>query len=308
MRGLTLRARSGFGDGQPAAAPASPAAAFSSSAGMIENPRAASRGAGAILSLGVLAIAAAATVVAFFGIGFSLLIEHPAQSYRLPLATATVARAPPAPRIPPAEPKPNRAAVVGGTPAPSPKPPKPVELVQQARSGPAAAAAIPGPGPDPAVAKPAGEAAAAAGLAPSSQAPRAEANGASPARQAAAPKPPPAALAPAANGIPAEPRPATSLRLPTTELNTLLTQGDAAFREGDLTSARLYYLRAFGAGDGRGALGIGASYDPLFLRRFHLWTQHPDLAEARAWYVRAHDLGLTEAESRLDRLKTRLPR
>ena len=55
-----------------------------------------------------------------------------------PLATATVARAPPAPRIPPAEPKPNRAAVVGGTPAPSPKPPKPVELVQQARSGPAA--------------------------------------------------------------------------------------------------------------------------------------------------------------------------
>lgn len=291
---------------------------------MIESPRAASRGAGAILSLGVLAIASAATVGAFFGIGFSLLIEHPAQSYRLPvstatvartpLSTATVARPPSRPRIPPAEPEPSRPAVVGATPVPSPKPPKPVELVQQARSGPAAAAApataaaIPGRGPDPAVAKPAGEAAAAAILAPSSQAPRAEANEASPARQAAAPKPPPAALAPAANGIPAEPRPATSLRLPTTELNTLLTQGDEAFREGDLTSARLYYLRAFGAGDGRGALGIGASYDPLFLRRFHLWTQHPDLAEASAWYVRAHDLGSTEAESRLDRLKTRLPR
>jgi hypothetical protein len=91
-------------------------------------------------------------------------------------------------------------------------------------------------------------------------------------------------------------------------MTALLTQGDDAFRGGDLTSARLYYLRAFAVGDGRGALGIGASYDPLFLRRFHLWTERPDRAEARVWYLRARSLGAPEAESRLAKLKARSPR
>ncbi len=86
------------------------------------------------------------------------------------------------------------------------------------------------------------------------------------------------------------------------ETTAVLTRGDDAFRRGDLTSARLYYLRAFAVGDGRGALGIGASYDPLFLRRFHLWTERPDPAEARVWYLRADHLGTPEAESRLSKL------
>jgi TPR repeat protein len=113
---------------------------------------------------------------------------------------------------------------------------------------------------------------------------------------------------PAAHAAVAAETSVASRLLPPAEIATLLTRGDAAFRDGDLTSARLYYLRAFGAGDGRGALGIGASYDPWFLRRFHLWTQRADPTEAKAWYVRARDLGSTEAESRLDRYKTRPPR
>jgi hypothetical protein len=91
-------------------------------------------------------------------------------------------------------------------------------------------------------------------------------------------------------------------------MTALLTQGDDAFREGDLTSARLYYLRAFAVGDGRGALGIGASYDPLFLRRFHLWTERADRNEARVWYLRARSLGASEAEGRLAKLKAKSPR
>jgi hypothetical protein len=47
---------------------------------------------------------------------------------------------------------------------------------------------------------------------------------------------------------------------------------------------------------------LGASYDPLFLRRFHLWTQASDADVARAWYLRARNLGVPEAEGRLDRL------
>ena len=93
--------------------------------------------------------------------------------------------------------------------------------------------------------------------------------------------------------------------LPAPEINTLLLQGDAAFRRGDLASARLLYRRAFEAGEGRGALGIGASYDPFFLRRFHLWTQIADPDEARVWYLRAGELGTSEAKLRLDRLGTR---
>ncbi|MBV8121743.1 MAG: hypothetical protein JO081_17600 [Alphaproteobacteria bacterium] len=47
---------------------------------------------------------------------------------------------------------------------------------------------------------------------------------------------------------------------------------------------------------------MGASYDPLFLRRFHLWTQASDPEVARTWYLRARDLGVPEAAGRLDRL------
>jgi hypothetical protein len=49
-------------------------------------------------------------------------------------------------------------------------------------------------------------------------------------------------------------------------------------------------------------MGIGASYDPLFLRRFHMWTQRADPDAARSWYLRARDLGTAAATSRLDRL------
>lgn len=90
--------------------------------------------------------------------------------------------------------------------------------------------------------------------------------------------------------------------LPAAEIKSLLLQGDAAFRRGDLTSARLLYRRAFETGEGRGALGIGATYDPTFLQRFRLWTQIADPNQARVWYLRAGELGAAEAKLRLDRL------
>jgi hypothetical protein len=93
--------------------------------------------------------------------------------------------------------------------------------------------------------------------------------------------------------------------LPAAEVRALLIHGDAAFRRGDLTAARLLYRRAFEAGDGHGAMGLGASYDPAFLRRFHIWTQVSDRDEARRWYLRARELGAPEAADRLDQLSSK---
>ncbi|HUC10941.1 MAG TPA: hypothetical protein VL985_11020 [Stellaceae bacterium] len=93
--------------------------------------------------------------------------------------------------------------------------------------------------------------------------------------------------------------------LPAAEITALLVQGDDAYRRGDLASARLLYRRAYDAGDGHGALGIGASYDPLFLRQFRLWTQVSDPEEARLWYARARDLGAPQAADRLRRLSAK---
>jgi TPR repeat protein len=52
---------------------------------------------------------------------------------------------------------------------------------------------------------------------------------------------------------------------------------------------------------------MGATYDPHFLRRYHLWTQRADPIEARRWYRRALDLGASEAGPRLDSLKAAPP-
>jgi hypothetical protein len=294
-------------------------------------------GAGPLLSLGGLGIAAAATILAFFGTGLSLLTEHPAEPDRapspkamtehsrlappMPPRSASVMAPPVAPRsaplivppMPPIEPERQPFPATGDTSAPprkvaAPSPP--------GRSGASSTTAVPATALE---LPPA---------APGTALPQPAANGAVP--PVTAPPPPPSsppprgarrpdnvAKAPAPNiadtapPVPAAPSPAVAsqpkpnLLLPSAEITTLLAQGDAAFRDGDLTSARLYYLRAFGAGDGRGALGIGASYDPFFLRRFYLWTQHPDLAEARAWYERAHALGAPEAASRLAGLRAK---
>jgi len=102
---------------------------------------------------------------------------------------------------------------------------------------------------------------------------------------------------------PTPPAGAGSAPLSAAEIATLLAEGDALFRKGDLDAARRSYRQAVAAGEGRGALGIGASYDPAFVGRFGVRGASADLAEARIWYRRALDLGATEAEGRLTELE-----
>ncbi len=276
-----------------------------------------------MLSLSGLGIAAAATIVAFFGIGLSLLIKPPAGLIRsAPTAAAvgdrassttppaaTARREPPALRDGPLPPPHNEASapptLAGQPPAGVPVPSAAPSRTASATPAPPTPSSVPDRGatPMPAV----HDAAAPPAPAAPTQPPRVET---SPASAAAMPRPgatPPAPPVAPAKTPAAASEPATSSPPSTAEIVTLLIRGDATFRAGDLNSARLFYLRAFAAGEGRGALGIGASYDPFFLRRFHLWTQHGDPAEAEAWYRRARDLGASEAQSRLARLTGKPP-
>jgi hypothetical protein len=92
------------------------------------------------------------------------------------------------------------------------------------------------------------------------------------------------------------------------EIGALLAHGNAAFRKGDIAAARLLFQRAADAGDGRAALGMGATYDPAFLRLSPLRILYGDPAEARTWYLHALVLGAAGAERRLINLQARAAR
>ena len=275
---------------------------------------------GAVFPLAGLVIAAAATIAVFFGIGLAGLLERPTAG--IPVAAPAAAPVNPPPlsdalgtALPPQTPAttaPPAAPAIA--PAPSQRAPAPLANPTAPASPPAAER----PGSPPATAA---SAAAPAPVAPSPVAsppvaspPVASPPVASPpvaslpaALAPVAPSPPPPAVStPAEPG--AAPAPAaTGQTLSAAQIAALLAAGDTAFRRGDLAAARLSYRRVYEAGEGRGALGMGASYDPLFLQHFHLARGHPDPAEARAWYLRAKALGAAEAASRIDRLAVKPP-
>jgi len=84
----------------------------------------------------------------------------------------------------------------------------------------------------------------------------------------------------------------------------LLGRGDALLGTGDTTSARLFYERAADGGSGLAALRLGATFDPALPRRTGMGTA-ADPAQALFWYRRARDLGITEAETRINRIENR---
>jgi hypothetical protein len=97
--------------------------------------------------------------------------------------------------------------------------------------------------------------------------------------------------------------PPTQQRLPTAEISVLLTRGDTLLALGDIASARLFYERAAEVGNGRAALKLGKTFDPVFLNSVHLRVRG-DVAMAGSWYARALELGEAEAEILLKRLGT----
>jgi hypothetical protein len=125
-----------------------------------------------------------------------------------------------------------------------------------------------------------------------------EAAAAPPAPPSGPAAPPPPAVAEA---MPASPR----LVLSAVEIEELLTRGDTFLRMGDVTSARLFYERAANAGDGEGAMRMGATFDPTFLGRAGLGGARGDPAKAQSWYRRAIDLSGGQIKQRPSAQETR---
>jgi hypothetical protein len=238
-----------------------------------------------------IALVAAATVGVFFGLGFCLMVQRPVAGAYGEAQAASSAATP----IP-----------VGAT-----RPPATPATALPATALPAAAAAtasagntgeVPGRAPVFAASGPPAAVGAASSGIPDRATGSAAAARMAPPDTAAAQQP---AKPPAAPPAVAQ---APSPHLSAAEIGALLAHGNAAFRKGDIPASRLLFQRAADAGEGRAALGMGATYDPAFLRLSPLRILYGDPAEARAWYLHALVLGAAGAERRLINLQARAAR
>jgi hypothetical protein len=91
-------------------------------------------------------------------------------------------------------------------------------------------------------------------------------------------------------------------KLDPAEVGRLLSRGQAFLNQGDVSAARLALERVAEAGEARAALALGATYDPVILRKMGMVGIRPDVEKARSWYERAAALGSAEANQRLTAL------
>ena len=117
---------------------------------------------------------------------------------------------------------------------------------------------------------------------------------------APAPAPQPTAAPPSNDAGVAPP---VSLSLASDEIAMLLKRGKDAFSTGDLAAARLLLRRAAEAGSAEAALALGATFDPLIIRRLGAIGAAPDAAQARQWYQKAVALGSSTASQPLAQLE-----
>ena len=112
--------------------------------------------------------------------------------------------------------------------------------------------------------------------------------------------PPPLSAPPSSDAAVAQ---TVSLPLDSDEIAMLLKRGKDALSTGDLASARLLFRRAAEAGSAEAALALGATFDPLVIRRLGAIGAAPDTAQARQWYQKAVALGSTTASQPLAQLE-----
>ena len=119
---------------------------------------------------------------------------------------------------------------------------------------------------------------------------------------ATAPWPQDAASTPAATSSAEPPATPAIRRLDQEEIDTLIRRGEAFILQGDFAAARLMLQRAAEAGNGRAAVMLGATYDPVMLRRVGVVGLKAEPERAREWYERAVALGSSEASARMAEL------
>jgi hypothetical protein len=96
---------------------------------------------------------------------------------------------------------------------------------------------------------------------------------------------------------------ARRLPLDRDEIATLVKRGKDSLTNGDLASARLLLQRAAEAGSADAAMALGATFDPLVIRRLGAIGAEPDAARARQWYQKAVELGAAGASQPLAKLE-----
>lgn len=97
-----------------------------------------------------------------------------------------------------------------------------------------------------------------------------------------------------------------ALRLSRDEIAKLFKRGEEYMGQGRISTARLLFQRAAEACDMKAAFALGATYDPIMLRKFGATLVDPNIATARTWYEQARRLGLSEASRQL-KLLSELP-
>lgn len=113
----------------------------------------------------------------------------------------------------------------------------------------------------------------------------------------------PAAELPAPPATPAPTANATPPHIDSAEIAAMIKRGKDILMSGDIISARLLLRRAADAGSAEAALALGATFDPIVIRRLGAVGMTPDIAQARQWYQRAVDLGSASAMGQLAKLE-----
>ncbi len=72
----------------------------------------------------------------------------------------------------------------------------------------------------------------------------------------------------------------------------LLSRADGLMNQGDVISARQYYMQAANAGSPRGILGVARTYDPKVFAEMKIEGLLPDAVKAAEWYKKAQAAGL----------------
>ncbi|HZS82894.1 MAG TPA: hypothetical protein VFA50_08480 [Stellaceae bacterium] len=91
------------------------------------------------------------------------------------------------------------------------------------------------------------------------------------------------------------------------ETAALTLRGDQFLSRLDIATARLFYERAAERGSAAAALGLGRSFDPLFLDASHVRGIRGDPRIAAGWYRKASAAGEGEAAPALARLLAKYP-
>jgi hypothetical protein len=94
-------------------------------------------------------------------------------------------------------------------------------------------------------------------------------------------------------------RPSPASPLSPSMIEVMLKQGEAMLSIGDISAARLLFIRAAESGNGKAAIEVGDTYNPIFLAERGVLGLQGDAESAQAWYRKALALGEPQARRHL---------